>query len=382
MGGIRCWLAAATVSIAGPASANCAEARWQALCAQLADATYGVPGGALIVHHNGVEVFRQNFGNKAGTAFDQVGQPIASVSKTYAAVTVLRVDEDTRVPAFSIDDLVSKHYPGWSALAKKPGWNAMTIRQLISMTGGVVSGAGCFADGSQDFKACTDLMLNTYLSGNAAPGQRFHYAGPGWNVAATATMAAIRNGYGSTNTSWAAELNWYLSRPCGWQVTGFGAYPNVKASGDMVTNLDEGGEMAELLRTGWCRDSANAWRRILSPETLAKMRGDQVGQADKVKSAWSYSLQNRHLRSYGYGLWRNDAGPLTPIGQQLYFGAGLFGSHIFFNTQHGYSGFLLIKDPNDTNPDTEEPASFGAATPFFEETVRNIHRALVPGSQI
>jgi CubicO group peptidase (beta-lactamase class C family) len=329
-------LAALAASPATPAAYD-----WTALDAYLNSQTL-VPGGGLVIRHRGVVVYAEKkFGNWTASQL-QTPISVASVSKSYVAAIALMADEDPNVPAFSIDDLVSEHIP--QAPALNPAYASMTVRQLLSMTAGLQTLTGfnsCLGRDASTFEGCTLNIISKPLWTNPAtgmpvsPGEKFVYSGAPWNVRALAVTNAVTAAY-SQSATWNDHPRGYLLDVCGWSNTYYLQSQNWWVGGGIATNLAEGGKMAEFLRTGWCNGAPR-----LSLDALQLMRANQWAGATRGSSPYPTYADGE--RTYGFGLFRNDAGPLASS-PNLYLGPGTWGSHLFYETGRRYTGFLFMND--------------------------------------
>src|SRR5580698_6298979 len=101
---------------------------------------YSIPGAALAISRNGVLLYARGFGH-ADTASSRPVQPdslfrLASVSKTFTAIAIMKLVEEGKIQlnqsAFSLmPDLTPL-----SGETLNPQLAAVTVRQLLNMTGG------------------------------------------------------------------------------------------------------------------------------------------------------------------------------------------------------------------------------------------------------
>lgn len=343
---------------AGPTISN-PNYNWAALDAYLGGGTNPIDRGALVIYHKGQVVYRKNFGAWAGTNWENLSRNVASVSKSYGAAIAMMADEDPYIN-FSIQDNLTTHFPTVTNI--NPAYATMTMRQLLAMTAGVPAlniGNSCLGDDvNYTFASCvrTDIVPRA-LYQSAAPGSYFVYSGGDWNVMGYGLLNAYNIGY-SVQRNWGQLAADYLFDECGWTATRYQQTNNFWVGGGIETNLDEGGEMAQLLLSGTCTNAANQSVQRLSLNSLIKMRQDQWLTAQLGVSAYGNLGGGRENRKYGYGLFHNNAGPLAAYNRNsLFFGPGAWGSHLFIDTVRGYSGFLYVKD------------SFANGTTVFETIV-------------
>ncbi len=97
-----------------------------------------IPGIAVGIVHNGKPVYRKGFGYADADAKIPVTPNtcfrIASISKTFTAVAIMQLAEAGKV---ALDDHVGKHLPWFKKQAGGGYSDNITIRQLLSHTGGV-----------------------------------------------------------------------------------------------------------------------------------------------------------------------------------------------------------------------------------------------------
>lgn len=97
-----------------------------------------IPGLAVGIVHNGKIVYQKGFGY-ADIESKILITPktcfrIASISKTFTAVAIMQLFEQGKI---NLDDCVGKYLPWFKAQTKNSDSNNITIRQVLSHTGGV-----------------------------------------------------------------------------------------------------------------------------------------------------------------------------------------------------------------------------------------------------
>jgi len=140
------------------------------------------PGAAVLVLRDGEPVFRRGYGLAVvedGTAVAaQTNFRLASVSKQFTAAAILLLAEDGKL---SIDDKVKRWLPSLPAAA-----DAITIRQLLSHTGGLIDYEDLMpADQKAQLHDIDVLHLleksdRTYFT----PGQGYRYSNGGYALLA------------------------------------------------------------------------------------------------------------------------------------------------------------------------------------------------------
>ena len=136
------------------------------------------PGGVVGIVKDGKMIFAKAYGlanvengvpNTVSTLFD-----VGSVSKQFTVMCVLILEDRGEL---SIDDPVSKHFPGIPA-AK----NGMTIKQLMQHTSGIRDYFGLMALAGQPVFDDDDVMdvLRRQIDTNFPPGAAFSYSNTGY----------------------------------------------------------------------------------------------------------------------------------------------------------------------------------------------------------
>jgi CubicO group peptidase (beta-lactamase class C family) len=138
-----------------------------------------IPGVALVILRDGKVIHQANFGAadleqglpvRTETAFN-----IGSLSKQFLAEGILLLVQDGKV---ALDTPVSRYLPD-----APPSWSAITIRHLLSHTGGLVREAPGF-DGAK-VQSDIDVIRSAYgVPLNAPAGTRFEYSNLGYFILA------------------------------------------------------------------------------------------------------------------------------------------------------------------------------------------------------
>jgi len=97
-----------------------------------------IPGLAVGIVHNGKLVYRKGFGfadiESKISMLPKTCFRIASISKTFTAVAIMQLVEQGKI---NLDDQVEKYLPWFKAQTKDSDSSNITIRQVLSHTGGV-----------------------------------------------------------------------------------------------------------------------------------------------------------------------------------------------------------------------------------------------------
>ncbi|MBN8458190.1 MAG: beta-lactamase family protein [Verrucomicrobia bacterium] len=160
-----------------------------------------VPGGALIMVHQGEVVFAEGFGwaNLEAKRPFRITDPvrIASITKPIVATAIVALAAEGR---FSLDEPVSTwlaEFRGVKLLSGAPASRAPTIRELLSHTGGApvdesTQGRPWLREWTKDPKITLDDVVKRLSQTGLAwePRARFGYSGSGFDIAVRAVEAA------------------------------------------------------------------------------------------------------------------------------------------------------------------------------------------------
>ena len=336
-----CGLLSVPLTCIAPASFSPAMAQgsydWSGLETTLTLGTGGPTqpsGGALIIIHKGDVVYRDIFGDWASSDLDEA-IPVFSVSKPISAIVALAVDEDSLAP-WNINDYLISYVPTIDDYHVE--YQNIRIRHTLSHISGMESDTPnsqpCLADDTTTLAACVDLITQDELK--SVPEQQFRYTGSAMQMMGLAMENAL-------NQSWHQTVEDYLAGPCDLDSADFSYYGNQNPwiAGGVVMDLDSGGEIAELMRTGACLDENDQSVTILSPASVSAMRADQTEGATIIYSPYT------DFRRYGYGLFRNDGlgANLGLRNLDFYSHAGAGGAYPWYDTGREYSAFLLLEEP-------------------------------------
>jgi CubicO group peptidase (beta-lactamase class C family) len=273
---------------------------------------------------------------------------VASSSKMITAGVLLRLQDDGLLdidaPVVEVAD--------WGA-----GNPDITPAQLVSNSSGLVGLTPnplylpylCMFDAADDLQGCAESAFTTAADDDDInpPDTEFDYGGVQWQVAgAVAEVASGR--------SWAELVDEIYVEPCELDAlaynnhfgqlppsgfsypTAFDADPSVLAptenpnieGGAYVTTGDYGKLLLMQLRDGRCGDT-----QVLSPEALATMHADRVGEV-YGGDAWASDT------GYGMGWWIDrETGYRSD--------AGAYGSVPWLDLDDGYGAYLVIEATSD-----------------------------------
>jgi CubicO group peptidase (beta-lactamase class C family) len=299
-----------------------------------------VAGASFIVIHQGEVVFREGFGYadiesmRPFTADELL--PIASVSKPFMASVVMALVDQGKL---NLDDPVEKYLPAFKGKrvqgSESPA-KPMTIRQLISHTGGFWGNKGISSekmDLIRNFERPLDETIDLVAKYGLAyePGTKWVYSGVGYCVLGRVVEVAL----GESLEVISQEA---LFRPMGLSKTTFlpsremrktvptaylreGRELKAKDSlaeiedlrfilpgGSLFTNLDALAAFGQM----HLNDGLYDGKRILSKESVAEMRKLQGPE--------------KPSRTYGLGWFRDDVSDSGLA--ELTFHGGALGAHL------------------------------------------------------
>jgi CubicO group peptidase (beta-lactamase class C family) len=299
-----------------------------------------VAGVSFVVVHKGEVVYRQGFGyadiesRRPFTAEELL--PIASVSKPFmASVVMAQVDQGK----LKLDDLVEKYLPEFKGKrvqgGKQPA-KPMTIRQLISHTGGFWGNKGITPekmDLIRNFKRPLNETINLVAKYDLAyePGTKWVYSGVGYCVLGRVLEVALGKSLevisqetlfrplGLSNTTFLPSREMRKMVPTAYLRVGkqlkarsslaeIDELRFILPGGSLFTNLDALAAFGQMhLNDGFFNG-----KRILSEKSVTEMR--------KLQSSV------RPGRTYGLGWFRDDVSELGLAGQTFHGGA--LGAHL------------------------------------------------------
>ena len=299
-----------------------------------------VAGVSFVVVHKGEVVYREGFGyadiesRRPFTAEELL--PIASVSKPFmASVVMAQVDQGK----LKLDDLVEKYLPEFKGKrvqgGKQPA-KPMTIRQLISHTGGFWGNKGITPekmDLIRNFKRPLNETINLVAKYDLAyePGTKWVYSGVGYCVLGRVLEVALGKSLevisqetlfrplGLSNTTFLPSREMRKMVPTAYLRVGkqlkarsslaeIDELRFILPGGSLFTNLDALAAFGQMhLNDGFFNG-----KRILSEKSVTEMR--------KLQSSV------RPGRTYGLGWFRDDVSELGLAGQTFHGGA--LGAHL------------------------------------------------------
>eukprot|EP01059_Diplonema_ambulator_P001452 TRINITY_DN11226_c0_g1_i1.p1 TRINITY_DN11226_c0_g1~~TRINITY_DN11226_c0_g1_i1.p1 ORF type:complete len:396 (+),score=86.53 TRINITY_DN11226_c0_g1_i1:50-1189(+) len=129
---------------------------------------------------------------------------VASASKWVSGAVIMRMVEDGIVSLF---DSPSAYLSWWTTDASDPR-SKVTLRELMSFTGGFTDNDGCLGDNSYTLESCAEQIYNTAADPSKfnAPGTTFYYGGNNLQVAGAMVASASQK-------SWSDLVDKYINTP-------------------------------------------------------------------------------------------------------------------------------------------------------------------------
>ncbi len=301
-------------------------------------------GAGLIIVHRDDGVVHEGYWGEFGP--DRISL-IASSSKMITAGVLLHLHDDGLVDIDApVADVVE-----WGAANPD-----ITPAQLVSNSSGLV---GLFPEPGYPPYICQYVATGTLqecasavfsADGDdadiVAPDTEFRYGGAQWQVAGAVAEVA-------SAMSWAELIDEIYVEPCGLETLAYNnhfaqigsgfdypdafggdpatlsatANPNMEG-GAYVTTGDYGKLLLMQLRDGRCGDE-----QVLSPESLARLHGDRIGEV--------YGGSAGEATGYGMGWWVDrTTGRITD--------PGAYGSVPWLDLDDGYGAYLVIEADSAT----------------------------------
>jgi CubicO group peptidase (beta-lactamase class C family) len=268
-------------------------------------------GFALVLVKDGAVIYERAFGRfTTATAV-----PIASATKLPTTMAVLTLVDRKKL---ALDDRVSKYLPDWPADKAD-----MTVRHCLSCTSGLPFRQAFMFDPRLTLADSAREIGRLPL--RAGPGEEFNYSGNGFQVAGR--VAEVAGG-----KPWHDLFREALADPLGFTAFAYGGGKNPPLGGGATSNLED---YAKLLCVHLNKGTLNG-ARVLSPELVAEMQRDHVG--DKKLGFSPAAAKGWH---YGLSWWIVPPEKGQPATE--FCDPGAFGATPWIDTRRGYGGFLLIR---------------------------------------
>jgi CubicO group peptidase (beta-lactamase class C family) len=261
----------------------------------------GIPGLSVAVVREGKLVKVAGYG-LANVELDVPARPdtvyqTASMTKQFTAAGVMLLVEDGKV---GLDDPLSKYLDDVPS-----GWSAVTVRHLLTMTGGVKDYVALFGESKDDVTPEQIYRRVAALPLDGAPGEKWSYS----NSSYVLLGLVIRKVSGK---SWDALLEERVFEPLGMRSTGRadasrvtknraslyerrdGRLVNCRYVNPTVFNNGDGGLLITVL------DMAR-WDAALAPGKLLKRTS--------LETMWTpVGFDGKTIYHYGFGWFLNETG--------------------------------------------------------------------------
>lgn len=327
-----------------------------------------IPGLAVGIVHNGKLVYQKGFGYADVESKISVTPKtcfrIASISKTFTAVSIMQLVEQGKI---NLDDRVQKYLPWFKAQTKDSDSSNITIRQVLSHTGGL------FRDGTPHWEndKFPDLAgLKKSISNKSIVFEnltRFKYSNFGFALLGEVIKKASGLDYGEyVNKNIIGKLEMERTAPDynkeneDWLAKGYSrpmpnkereAYPHAvtktyASAGGFVSNVSD--LIKYLAAVSLKRKEANA---LVSKESKKEM----------LREYWPTGEENE---SYGLGFDIYKIEKRKIVGHAGGF-AG-FSTHIALDVENDI-GVIILTNTTDSNCDLINTGIFETIYKFVDE---------------
>ena len=258
-----------------------------------------IPGLALAVMREGKIIKAQGY----GLANVELNVPVSpatifqsgSMGKQFTATGVMMLVEEGKV---NLDDKITKYFEG-----APPGWNAITVRHLLTHTSGIKDYTGEDFEYRKDFTEEELLKKVESFPPDFAPGDKWSYSNSGYLLLGILIHKATGKFYGDF-------LQERIFRPLGMETT------RIISEADIIPNRAAGYRLVkgELKNQEWVSPSLNTtadgalyftvldlakWDAALYTEALLKRSSfDRMWTAVKLNEGKTYP--------YGFGWFLGD----------------------------------------------------------------------------
>jgi D-alanyl-D-alanine-carboxypeptidase/D-alanyl-D-alanine-endopeptidase len=300
----------------------------------------GITGmGLAIYRSDGTKVFERMYG--AFSPDSRVG--IASASKMVSGVVLFRLIDKGYLSLDSTTGAVL----GWSGPQA-----AITLRQLLSFTSGMVPENACTFQATETLADCVEEISHVDLV--ATPGTRFDYGSTHLQVAAR--MAEVVVGK-SWNAIFAAELVQPLGLPADMQyytfpVKGIGSV-NPLIAGGLQTTMNEYGRFLQFIYDkGKWLGSALLNETLFTQQAIEPYPSVVIGNSPMQEAGSPYR--------YGLTAWLECTTPAT--GCATISSPGAFGFTPWLDRENGYFAVLgmQVTDGAEVEGEQTRGGRFGA----------------------
>ncbi|HVJ38935.1 MAG TPA: serine hydrolase domain-containing protein [Stenotrophomonas sp.] len=272
------------------------------------------PGAAVLVLRDGEPVFRRGYGLAVvedGTAVTpQTNFRLASISKQFTAAAILLLAQDGKL---SLDDKVKRWLP-----TLPPAADAITLRQLLSHTGGLIDYEDLMPAGQTTQLHDLDVLHLLEKSNRTyfVPGKGYRYSNGGYALLALVVGKA-------SGQDFASFLRERIFLPLGMR--------NTYAHQDGVDEVPERAYGYSRVGSRWQRTDQSTTSAVLgdggiysSLEDLARwdaaLYDERLLKAESLRQAFSPATATPEpdVPFYGFG-WRINGETLWHSGESLGF---------------------------------------------------------------
>lgn len=281
---------------------------------------------AVLVHQNGRELFRYQFGD---IDYDTV-TPMASLTKTVSAAVILDCVEDGTL---DLDTTLGAELPllfGPIALGDATHLDCWSMRHGIDS-------AVAWEHSSLVDHAQSVVRISIGGTQQFVPGTFLDYDGSGMQV--SGYVAALRTGL-----DWESLARERVLGPLGMDTTDYRRFdPNPAVAGGLRSTANEIARFtAMVLRGGTVRD-----RVLLEPSSIEALFTDNTAglpNSNNPFPAWHPDYPYGQRPTYGFGDWVFATDPVTGHVEEV-VGVGAWGSYLWIDRRRGLSAILVTDVP-------------------------------------
>ena len=289
----------------------------------------GQRGGAVLIARDGATLHRRSFGAFRPTTV----VPIASASKWLTAATVMTLVDEGRL---SLDAPVATVLPEFGGDKA-----AITLRMLLSHRSGLPD-ADCVGDPMTTIPTCVHRIAQSRPAD--PPGQAFHYASVGFEIAAR--MIEVLTG-----ESFQRAFEDRIGAPVGMAHTRFDRLdgertPNPDPAAGATSTVDDYARFLDMV----VHLGLVGTTRVLQPASVLEIERDQVAGVDTTGDVAVHITRNP---TYGLGVWRDLPGP--DGAGVIVDGSGALGFYPWIDRRDAADGIVAVNDQR--GPETAVPAS-------------------------
>ncbi len=296
----------------------------------LFDANRALFNGKVVcmLKHNDTLIYYKEMGGIDSTS----NGLIASVSKTFAGITILKLAQEGLL---TLDDSLGMYKPRATTLGK----GATTIRQNFSHTGGWFANTTFHADNRLNLQQAVDSIIE-YDPFIYIPGQKFKYSGVSMHTSgAIAEIVTGQDWNTIFSTSISSPLNLNNSFFCLGQ-------NNPRIAGGMCSNPSDLMKLGDFIAKN---GRNNLGVQVIDSLWMSELWKDQTNRAPQLTGVYPYNPANNNPYNadtiyYGFGNWLDIYNPNTQYQEQI-SADGAFGSVVWVNRCTNMTGVIFTKIP-------------------------------------